>query len=162
MGCQSGIGSRTPLDAKTRDPCGGAQGCRWQWPLAQQSSVKSDHRCVVDADGSTPLRLLLPSFNGHCWTERDITQLLHRLTDPRQILGKNRNDQRGALDFRNSPNARRAALREHDFQWSEPTEFNDRPDFENRVYPQPVPFIDLRREAARRALFIETAFPERF
>ena len=159
MGCESGICGCTSLDATTRDLRGGAQGCRRQWAFAQQPCVKSDHRCVVDADGSTPLRLLLPSLDGDCWTERNAAQLLHRLTDPRQILGENRNDQRGSLDFRNSPNERRAALREHDLKWCEPTQRNDRPDLEDRVQPQPVPFIDLRREAARRALFIETALP---
>jgi D-alanyl-D-alanine carboxypeptidase/D-alanyl-D-alanine-endopeptidase (penicillin-binding protein 4) len=49
----------------------------------------------------------------------------------RQVLGKDRNDQRGALNFWNSPNQGRSALLEHDFKWCQPTERNDRPDPES-------------------------------
>ena len=159
MGCTSCIGRRTPLDATTRDPPEGAQSCRRERFISEQSCVKSDHRSVVDAYGSTPLRLLLPSIDGDCWTARNAAQLLHRLTNPRQVLGENRNHQRGALDFWDPPNERRPAVCEHDLECCQPTECNDRPDFENRLQPQPVPFIDLRRDAARRALFIVTSFP---
>ena len=159
MGCQSCIGSRTPLDATTRNPRGGAAGCRRQWTFAQQPCVESDHRGVVNADGSTSLRRLLPSVDGDCWTARNAARLLHWLTDSRKILGKNRNHQRSALAFRNPPNQRWSAVPEHDLQWCKPTKHNDRPNFKDRIQPQPVPFIDLRRDAARRALFIVTDFP---
>ncbi len=158
MGCQSCIGSGTPLDATTRNPRGRTQGYRRQWSLTQQPCVESNHRGIVNADGPTSLRRLLPSFDGNCWTARNAAQLLHRLTDPRKVLGENRHHQRCALDIWDSPNQRWPAVPKHDLEWCQPTEHNDWQDFEDHLCPQPVPFIDLRRDAARRALFIVTPF----
>ena len=114
-------------------PVGGLRVADGSGLIAQQPCVESDHRGVVDADGSTSLCRLLPSIDGDCWTARNAAQLLHWFTNPRQVLGENRNHQWGALDFWNSPNQRRSALREHDLKWCQPTERNDRPDPEDRL-----------------------------
>ena len=157
MGSEPGIRLRHAVDARSESSDCRLEGCRWQWPVARESGHQSHARGSAVAHEPAPLKRLLQVVHGDRRSKGDIAELLPRQQFGGSFSRQNRHAHRRAFCFRNPSDQRWSPICEHDFQRSTRSECNDRAGASLSATAQPVPFIDLRRDAARRAREIGTA-----
>ena len=157
MGCPPSITPCIPVDEATVPTGEWTAYYGWQWPFSGQSRDQPNPGGTTDANEPTSTERLLQGFDGHCRAPRHTAELFPWHEPCRTFPWQDWNPHRGAFRQWNPGNESRVALREHDFERSPKPKQHDWTGAPLSAAVQPVPFIDLSREAARRARVIGTA-----